>query len=120
MADAHERLKPARRQRHAAIGASRYDQGAPCRVRHLRSGAVPRHAPDIILHSVRPDAPTPPGPPPPPRPKLPHTRGRRHRMTDRFAGRTAIVTGGASGIGAGIAARLAVEGARLSLWDVDA
>jgi 3-oxoacyl-[acyl-carrier protein] reductase len=40
-------------------------------------------------------------------------------MTNRFEGRTAIVTGGASGIGAGIANRLAAEGARLSLWDMD-
>ena len=41
-------------------------------------------------------------------------------MAARFAGRSAIVTGGAAGIGAGIAARLAAEGARLSLWDQDA
>jgi 2-dehydro-3-deoxy-L-rhamnonate dehydrogenase (NAD+) len=41
-------------------------------------------------------------------------------MTARFAGRAAIVTGGAAGIGAGIAARLAAEGARVSLWDQDA
>jgi 3-oxoacyl-[acyl-carrier protein] reductase len=40
-------------------------------------------------------------------------------MTQRFAGQVAVVTGGASGIGAGIAARLAAEGARLSLWDMD-
>jgi 3-oxoacyl-[acyl-carrier protein] reductase len=41
-------------------------------------------------------------------------------MAGRFTGRTAIVTGGVSGIGAGIAARLAAEGVRLSLWDRDA
>ena len=40
-------------------------------------------------------------------------------MAERFAGRVAIVTGGVSGIGAGIAARLAEEGARVSLWDRD-
>ncbi|HET7883643.1 MAG TPA: SDR family NAD(P)-dependent oxidoreductase [Acetobacteraceae bacterium] len=38
-------------------------------------------------------------------------------MPDRFTDRVAIVTGGASGIGAGIAARLMAEGARVSLWD---
>jgi 3-oxoacyl-[acyl-carrier protein] reductase len=41
-------------------------------------------------------------------------------MAERFAGRVAVVTGGVSGIGAGIAARLAAEGARVSLWDRDA
>jgi 2-dehydro-3-deoxy-L-rhamnonate dehydrogenase (NAD+) len=41
-------------------------------------------------------------------------------MAKRFAGRSAIVTGGVSGIGAGIAARLHAEGARVSLWDHDA
>jgi 3-oxoacyl-[acyl-carrier protein] reductase len=40
-------------------------------------------------------------------------------MPDRFTDRVAIVTGGASGIGAGIAKRLASEGARVSLWDRD-
>jgi 3-oxoacyl-[acyl-carrier protein] reductase len=41
-------------------------------------------------------------------------------MVQRFTNRVAIVTGGVSGIGAGIAARLAAEGARISLWDRDA
>jgi 2-dehydro-3-deoxy-L-rhamnonate dehydrogenase (NAD+) len=41
-------------------------------------------------------------------------------MSARFAGRTAVITGGVSGIGAGIAARLSAEGARISLWDRDA
>ena len=41
-------------------------------------------------------------------------------MAATLRGRVAIVTGGVSGIGAGIAARLAAEGARVSLWDRDA
>ena len=40
-------------------------------------------------------------------------------MAARFTGRTAVITGGVSGIGAGIAARLKAEGAQLSLWDRD-
>jgi NAD(P)-dependent dehydrogenase (short-subunit alcohol dehydrogenase family) len=40
-------------------------------------------------------------------------------MPQRFTGRTAVVTGGVSGIGAGVARRLTEEGARLSLWDMD-
>ena len=37
---------------------------------------------------------------------------------DRFKGRTAIVTGGAAGIGMNVASRLAAEGATVSLWDL--
>jgi len=40
-------------------------------------------------------------------------------MSGRFNGRVAVVTGGTSGIGAGVAQQLAAEGARLSLWDMD-
>jgi 2-dehydro-3-deoxy-L-rhamnonate dehydrogenase (NAD+) len=35
----------------------------------------------------------------------------------RFSGRSAVVTGGASGIGLSVAARLVAEGAKVSLWD---
>jgi NAD(P)-dependent dehydrogenase (short-subunit alcohol dehydrogenase family) len=38
---------------------------------------------------------------------------------NRFHGRTAIVTGGAAGIGLAVAARLATEGAKVSLWDMN-
>jgi 2-dehydro-3-deoxy-L-rhamnonate dehydrogenase (NAD+) len=37
----------------------------------------------------------------------------------RFEGMTAVVTGGASGIGLGVARRIAAEGGRVGLWDVD-
>ncbi|KAA9160040.1 SDR family oxidoreductase [Amycolatopsis acidicola] len=40
-------------------------------------------------------------------------------MSERFAGRVVVVTGGASPIGFGIAARLAREGATLVLGDLD-
>ncbi|UGV26786.1 SDR family oxidoreductase [Rhodopseudomonas boonkerdii] len=36
----------------------------------------------------------------------------------RFAGRTAIVTGAASGIGKEVARRLVAEGAKVAMWDV--
>jgi 3-oxoacyl-[acyl-carrier protein] reductase len=38
---------------------------------------------------------------------------------DRFKGRAAIVTGGASGLGLETARRLAAEGAKVALWDVN-
>lgn len=37
----------------------------------------------------------------------------------RFTGRVAVITGGASGAGKAVAARLAAEGARVALWDAD-
>jgi 2-dehydro-3-deoxy-L-rhamnonate dehydrogenase (NAD+) len=40
-------------------------------------------------------------------------------MAGRFEGQVAVVTGGVSGIGQGIARRLAAEGAQISLWDMD-
>ncbi len=39
---------------------------------------------------------------------------------DRFAGRTAIITGGASGLGRAVAKRLVAEGGKVALWDVNA
>jgi 3-oxoacyl-[acyl-carrier protein] reductase len=38
----------------------------------------------------------------------------------RFAGRTAIVTGGASGLGLETARRIVAEGGRVALWDLNA
>lgn len=39
--------------------------------------------------------------------------------SQRFAGRAAIVTGGASGLGKAVARRIIEEGGTVSLWDVD-
>lgn len=39
---------------------------------------------------------------------------------DRFAGQSAVITGGASGVGLALAARLTAEGAKVSIWDRDA
>ena len=38
----------------------------------------------------------------------------------RFTGRTAVVTGGAAGIGLAIASRIAAEGGKVAIWDRDA
>ncbi|CAN5428805.1 SDR family NAD(P)-dependent oxidoreductase [soil metagenome] len=39
---------------------------------------------------------------------------------NRFSGRAAIITGGASGLGKATAARIVAEGGKVALWDVDA
>jgi 2-dehydro-3-deoxy-L-rhamnonate dehydrogenase (NAD+) len=39
-------------------------------------------------------------------------------MTQRFEGQVAVVTGAANGIGLGIAKRIASEGGKVALWDI--
>ncbi len=39
---------------------------------------------------------------------------------DRFKGRTAVVTGGASGLGKAVAARIVAEGGQAVIWDINA
>ena len=47
-------------------------------------------------------------------------RRRMNAFSGRFAGRTAIVTGGASGLGKMVAARIIEEGGTVALWDLNA
>jgi len=41
-------------------------------------------------------------------------------VSGRFSGQTAVVTGGASGLGRAVAARIVAEGGAVSLWDLNA
>lgn len=41
-------------------------------------------------------------------------------FAQRFSGRTAVITGGASGLGHAVARRIVQEGGSVSLWDLDA
>jgi 3-oxoacyl-[acyl-carrier protein] reductase len=41
-------------------------------------------------------------------------------MSDRFADRVAVITGGASGIGLAVAKQIAAEGGLVALWDLNA
>ena len=51
------------------------------------------------------------------------TRSRKENdmsiFANRFAGRTAVITGGASGLGLETAKRITAEGGRVALWDVN-
>ncbi|MDQ0774213.1 NAD(P)-dependent dehydrogenase (short-subunit alcohol dehydrogenase family) [Streptomyces aurantiacus] len=40
-------------------------------------------------------------------------------MSERFTGRVAVITGGASGIGLAVATQIAKEGGTVALWDLD-
>lgn len=40
-------------------------------------------------------------------------------FSGRFAGRSAVITGGASGLGLAVASRIVAEGGRVSLWDLN-
>ena len=40
-------------------------------------------------------------------------------MSERFEGMTAVITGGASGIGLTVARRMVAEGGGVMLWDID-
>jgi NAD(P)-dependent dehydrogenase (short-subunit alcohol dehydrogenase family) len=44
----------------------------------------------------------------------------KEQMMNRFEGRSAVITGGAAGIGLAIAQRIAVEGGQSMIWDRDA
>ena len=41
------------------------------------------------------------------------------QFAGRFSGRTAVITGGASGLGKAVAHRIAREGGAVALWDVN-
>lgn len=43
-----------------------------------------------------------------------------NQSSGRFAGRTAVITGGASGLGLACAARIVGEGGRVAIWDLNA
>ncbi|MCW2309677.1 SDR family NAD(P)-dependent oxidoreductase [Rhodobium gokarnense] len=47
-------------------------------------------------------------------------RSEGHRREGRFEGRVALITAAASGVGRGVALRLAAEGASVTIWDRDA
>jgi len=47
-------------------------------------------------------------------------RGQVSAYAGRFAGRSAIITGGASGLGRAVAERIVAEGGQVSIWDMGA
>jgi len=82
-----------------------------------RTEAGTRHSADIRLETGRAGAgPVKQAEPPS---ALQRQKGPDHIFPGRFSGRTAVVTGGASGLGFLTAQRIRQEGGRVAIWDLN-